>query len=72
MSRGPEGFPDTLLSFTCPCCLAAVLAYFCRGLVNEEGVCRPVIHDGSKGHPVNTVHLKGQLKTREDKFPGGK
>lgn len=26
----------------------------------------------SKGHPVSIVHLKGQLMTTEDKFPGGK
>lgn len=30
------------------------------------------MHDGSKGHPVNTVHLKGQLTAAEVKFPGGK
>ena len=72
MNRGTAGFPETVLSFTCSCCLIAVLASFHRGPVSEEGVCRPIICDSSEGHPLNIVRLRGRLTATEDKFPGGK
>lgn len=70
VNRGTEGFPDAFLHLSLlPHSSAGFLLQRSRewggSLWTNYTWC-------SKGHPVSIVHLKGQLTTTEDKFPGGK